>query len=218
MAGTRLVQKRAEQHEQEYEAHRDVERDAENRLATEPLVANEPGERHALMGEDVLRRFADERINQKESTDHQQRYGQIQASADHRADAYDKEQDPETGNHIPDLRTGHRIDQKRRSDHNKRQAYAAPCGLKEQKDAEAAENRLKRHLEAEDDRPPQDSLASDQTVISAPQVERAAGGEKGQRKVKNTYSPRRKTTRQRKHQKAKEKCECEVDAPFLNVN
>ena len=73
LAGARLVEQRAEQHEQEDEAHRDIDRDAENRLAAHPLIADQPLERDALVRDDLRHRLAEDRIDQEHPRDDHQR-------------------------------------------------------------------------------------------------------------------------------------------------
>ena len=73
LAGARLVQERAEQHEQEDEAHRNVDRDAEDRLAAEPLIADQALQRDTLVRDDVRHRLAEDRIEQKHPGDDHQR-------------------------------------------------------------------------------------------------------------------------------------------------
>ena len=57
LAGARLFEQGAEEDEQENEAHRDVDRDAEDGLAGQPVVADQARQRKAAVRDDVGHRL-----------------------------------------------------------------------------------------------------------------------------------------------------------------
>ena len=70
--GPGAVQKSAEQHEQEHEADRDINGNAEDRLAGKPVIADQPLQRDALMRDHIRHLLAEDGIDQEHGGhDHQ---------------------------------------------------------------------------------------------------------------------------------------------------
>ena len=72
LAGTRLFQKRAEQHEQKHEAHGNIDGDAEDRFTGEPLISDQPFDGDALMGDDVGHGLPEDGKYQKDTANNDQ--------------------------------------------------------------------------------------------------------------------------------------------------
>ncbi len=69
MSGPGLVEDGAEQHKQEYEAGRHLDRNAENGFAGEPMVAGQTGHRDAAVRNDVRHRLPENRVNNEQRGD-----------------------------------------------------------------------------------------------------------------------------------------------------
>ena len=72
-SGAGLLQQRAKQDKQKNETDRYIYRDAENRLAGQPLIADQPLKRDALMGNQIRHRLAEDREYEKQGANHHQR-------------------------------------------------------------------------------------------------------------------------------------------------
>ena len=94
VAGARLIEKRAEEDEEEDERGRNAQRDAEDALRSDPLVVHNLGERVALMRDDRRHVGAEEGVGEKDGSDDHQRRTKRAArrlQKDHDADGGDDE-------------------------------------------------------------------------------------------------------------------------------
>ena len=100
---TGLVEQRAKQHEQEDKADRNAEGDAEDGLACQPLISDQPRQAEPLVRDDVGHRLAEDRVDQEDAADDDQR------DSDRAARGVQQEQDAGTTedglhrNAVPDV-------------------------------------------------------------------------------------------------------------------
>ena len=90
--GPRLIQQRAEQHEQEDEAGGHAKRDPEDALGGDPLMVRDLGQRVAFMGDDLGHLRPEEGIDQKQrGHDHQRRTKRAARDLQQQQDADDRD-------------------------------------------------------------------------------------------------------------------------------